>query len=110
MVGVSSAGYITGVKILEHSDTPGLGANAASSSFFVDRANGITFYGQFAGKSIYDSFEVRRDVISITASTITSQAVSSSVRAAGLAVNAWFTGAEADIITSATLPTDRRQE
>ena len=38
MVGVSAEGTITGVKIMEHSDTPGLGANAASSSYFVDRA------------------------------------------------------------------------
>jgi electron transport complex protein RnfG len=54
MVGVSSGGHITGVKILEHSDTPGLGANAASSKYFVDKANGITFYGQFAGKKVND--------------------------------------------------------
>ena len=92
MAGVSANGSITGVKIMEHSDTPGLGANAASPSYFVDRANGITFYGQFTGKKAADSFEVNRDVIAITASTITSQAVSLSVRAAGLAAEEWFAG------------------
>jgi electron transport complex protein RnfG len=91
MVGVNTDRIITGVRILEHSDTPGLGANAASSSFFVDRANRITFYGQFAGKNVNDPFEVRRDVAVITASTITSRAVANSVKAAALAACAWFT-------------------
>jgi len=90
MVGVTSAGFISGVKILEHSDTPGLGANAASPKHFVDRAKGVTFYGQFTGKKITDPFLVKNDVIAVTASTITSQAVSSLVKEAGLAVNAWL--------------------
>ena len=109
MVGVDANGLITGVKILEHSDTPGLGSNAASSSYFVDRANRVTFYGQFTGKSVNDPFEVRRDVEVITASTITSRAVAHSVRAAGLAVSAWLAGKEVeplDVITNAT----RREE
>jgi len=90
MAGVSANGTITGVKIMEHSDTPGLGANAASPSYFVDRAQGIPFYGQFRGKKVTDPFEVKQDVIAITASTITSRAVSSSVKAAGLAVTSWL--------------------
>ena len=93
MVGVNTDGFITGVKILEHSDTPGFGANAASSSYFVDREKGITFYGQFAGKHVSHSFRVKDDIISITASTITSNAVSASVKAAGFAVHAWISGA-----------------
>ena len=92
MAGVSVDGTITGVKIMEHSDTPGLGANAASPSYFVDREKGITFYGQFAGKSAGDPFEVKGDVTAITASTVTSRAVASAVKAAGLAVTAWFSG------------------
>jgi electron transport complex protein RnfG len=94
MTGVNSNGIINGVKILSHSDTPGLGANAASSTYFVDRANGITFYGQFAGKKTSDPFEVKKDVIIITASTITSRAVAESVKAAGHAAVAWFTKEE----------------
>jgi len=90
LVGVSAGGLITGVKILEHSDTPGLGANAVSPTYFVDRAKGLTFYGQFAGKKITDPFVVKEDVVAITASTITSRAVSISVKAAGLAVQAWL--------------------
>ena len=102
MVGVSADGFITGVKIMEHSDTPGLGANAASSKYFVDRAKGLTFYGQFAGKSVNDRFAVKDDVIAITASTVTSSAVSASVKAAGLAVEAWLAGEEPDAVTSAS--------
>jgi len=90
LVGVSVDKRVTGVKIMEHSDTPGLGANAASPSYFVDRANGVTFYGQFAGKSVDDSFTVKGDVVAVTASTITSKAVTAAVKAAGLAAAQWF--------------------
>jgi len=102
MVGVGVDGKITGVKILQHTETPGLGANAASPSYFVNRANGITFYGQFKEKSVNDRFAVKEDVTAITASTITSKAVSDAVKAAGLAATAWFnTGANAGTISSA---------
>jgi electron transport complex protein RnfG len=96
LVGVNAGGIISGVKIQEHTDTPGLGANAASPKYYVDRAAGITFYGQFAGKSITDPFEVKRngDVQAITASTITSRAVSAAVKAAGTGAAAWLKAAE----------------
>jgi electron transport complex protein RnfG len=78
LVGVKTGGTIAGVRILEHKDTPGLGAKASSPSFT----------GQFDGKSVKDPFEVagdRADVEAITASTITSRAVAGAVRAAGQA-------------------------
>ena len=90
LAGVSVDKRITGVKIMEHSDTPGLGANAASPSYYVDRAKGITFYGQFAGKSVDDPFTVKGDVVAITASTITSRAVTAAVKAAGQAATKWL--------------------
>jgi electron transport complex protein RnfG len=93
LVGVETGGKISGVKILEHKDTPGLGANAASPAYFVDKAGGITFYGQFTGKSVGDPFEVKKDVAAITASTITSRAVSALVKASGLAAAAWLANA-----------------
>ena len=95
LVGVSADGKISGVKILEHSDTPGLGANAGSPGYYIDRANGVHFYDQFAGKNVSDPFEPKQDVIAITAATITSKAVSASVKAAGGAAQAWFAGATA---------------
>jgi electron transport complex protein RnfG len=93
LVGVGADGKISGVKILEHKDTPGLGANAASPGYFVDKAGGITFYGQFMGKSVKDPFEVKNDVAAITASTITSRAVSALVKASGAAAMAWMANA-----------------
>jgi electron transport complex protein RnfG len=90
LVGLGADGVITGIKILEHTDTPGLGANAASESYYIDRPRGIHFYDQFAGKSVRDPFVVKEDVAAITAATVTSQAVSVSVKAAGEAAAAWL--------------------
>ncbi|MDR2078676.1 MAG: FMN-binding protein [Treponema sp.] len=90
LVGVDAGGKISGVKILDISDTPGLGANAASPGYFVDKPAGITFYGQFAGKSVNDPFEVNGDVIAITASTISSRSITTIVQTAGTAGKAWL--------------------
>ena len=90
LVGVGADGKISGVKILEHNDTPGLGANAGSPTYYIDRAKGIRFYDQFAGKKTSDPFVPKQDVVAITAATITSRAVAASVKAAGEAASAWF--------------------
>ncbi|MDR2746577.1 MAG: RnfABCDGE type electron transport complex subunit G [Treponema sp.] len=74
LVGVAG-NAVRGVKILEHKDTPGLGAKAASPSYT----------GQFAGKGVEDPFQVKADVEAITAATITSRAVADAVKAAGQA-------------------------
>ena len=66
MVGVDPTGTVTGVRILSHSDTPGLGAKATEPEF----------YEQFTGMS--GTLAVDKDggqVVSITSSTITSRAV-----------------------------------
>ena len=91
LVGVSTDGTINRVKIMNHSDTPGLGANADKANYFVDKKAGITFYDQFAGKKVSDPFEAKNDVIAITAATVTSAAVSKIVQAAGLAASQWIT-------------------
>ena len=90
LVGVNANGTIKGIKILENTDTPGLGLNAGSSSYYVDRPRGIRFYDQFRGKSVGDPFIPKEDVIAITAATITSRSVAESVKAAGEAAAAWF--------------------
>lgn len=56
---------ITGYKVLEHLETPGLGARIAEDGF----------KGQFSGKSWNDPFKVKEDVIPITGATISSKAV-----------------------------------
>jgi len=90
LVGVGTDSRITRIKILENPDTPGLGANAGSPTYYVDRPRRLTFYGQFEGKPVSDNFEVRSDISVITASTITSRAVSLAVKAAGDAAAKWL--------------------
>jgi electron transport complex protein RnfG len=90
LVGISADGTVARVRILEHADTPGLGANAASPRYYVDKQKNITFTGQFEGKQVSDSFEPKQDVQAITAATITSRAVSSLVKASGTAAITWF--------------------
>jgi electron transport complex protein RnfG len=90
LVGVNTGGRIQGVKILANSDTPGLGANAGADNYYIDRARGLRFFDQFAGKGVGDPFEPKNDVVAITAATITSRAVADSVKAAGLAASAWL--------------------
>ncbi len=66
MVGVDTSGTVTGVRILSHADTPGLGALAASPDF----------YEQYTGMS--GTLAVDKDggqVVAITSATITSRAV-----------------------------------
>ena len=58
LVGVDSSRKIRGVRVLTNADTPGLGANAASPTYYVDRATKTTFFGQFTGKSASDPFRV----------------------------------------------------
>lgn len=72
MVGVSTDGKVTGIKILSHTETPGLGANAPKPEFS----------GQFKDKPIENKLEVvkvapskENQIQAITGSTITSKAV-----------------------------------
>ena len=90
LVGVGVDRRIAGVRILENKDTPGLGANAVSPNYYVDRAAKTTFAGQFAGMASDAAFRVKDDVVAITASTITSTAVANIVKAAGAAGAAWL--------------------
>ncbi|MDR1866747.1 MAG: FMN-binding protein [Treponema sp.] len=90
LVGISTQATVSRVKILEHSDTPGLGANAASSKYYIDKPTKTTFSGQFSGKSVQDPFTVHEDIVAITASTITSRAVTSIVKTCGEAAISWF--------------------
>jgi electron transport complex protein RnfG len=95
LAGIASGGGITGVKILSHTETPGLGANAAKANYYVDKAGGITFSGQFKGMT--DNIAVQKDggtVVAITAATITSRAVSLAVSEAAKAGAAWLAAAK----------------
>jgi electron transport complex protein RnfG len=94
LVGMGVDGNIAGVRILKDTDTPGLGANAASPKYFVDKPeNTKTFYGQFAGMVADGNIKVAKDggqVQAVTAATITSRAVALEVNAAGEAGKKWL--------------------
>lgn len=80
LVGVALNRSIAGVRILELNDTPGLGANAKNPGYYVNKAEKTTFPGQFDGKFVTDGFVVKGDVAAITASTITSTALTKIVK------------------------------
>lgn len=90
LVGAGLDRSIVGVRVLSNTDTPGLGANSASPTYFVDKVKKVTFPGQFAGKPLSDAFEVKKDVQAITAATITSKALTKVVKAAGDAAGTWL--------------------
>jgi len=93
LVGVTSDRRIAGARVMNLSDTPGLGANATNPAYFVDKKAKTTFPGQFTGKPVSDAFEVKNDVVAISASTITSKALASIVKEAGRAGTAWLESA-----------------
>lgn len=68
LVGVSATGKVTGVSILKHTETPGMGDNADSEAFL----------GQFVGRS--GNIPVGRDgVDAVSGATVTSKAVARGV-------------------------------
>lgn len=89
MVGVSKEGKVTGVSIISHSETPGLGAVAAGKN-----DKGKNFRNSFIG--LFGSVAVSKDggqADTITSATITSRAVAAGVNAA-LACAENFAGQE----------------
>ncbi|KGN01778.1 electron transporter RnfG [Clostridium novyi A str. 4570] len=79
MVGISNQGKVDGIKILNHSETPGLGAKAPEPSFS----------DQYKGKAIKTPLEVVKgtaskdnEISAITGATITSRAVTKGVNEA----------------------------
>ena len=77
-VGVDKNGYCSGISIIKHSETSGLGEVAASPS-----ERGQSFRKQFIGK---DETITIKDVDAITGATITSKAVTAAVADAIAAV------------------------
>lgn len=79
MVGISFDGKVSGIKILSHIESPGLGANATREEFS----------GQFKDKPVDKPLEVVKNgatadnqIDAITGATITSKAVASGVNEA----------------------------
>jgi len=83
LCGIGSDKKVTKVIVMEIKDTPGLGANAANPTYYVDKTPKTTFTGQFSGKDVADAFEPKKDVQAITASTITSRGIAAIVKKVG---------------------------
>lgn len=76
MTGVDIDGKVTGINILSHEETAGLGANATSESF---RSR---FEGLVAGITVSKDKDGENSVDALTGATITSRAVVRAVNAA----------------------------
>ncbi|OGW83587.1 MAG: hypothetical protein A2987_02835 [Omnitrophica bacterium RIFCSPLOWO2_01_FULL_45_10] len=76
LVGIDLSSTIKGVSILEHSETPGLGAKINEVR---PKEEEPYFLRQFKGKQAY-SIELKKDVDAITGATISSKAVSDAIR------------------------------
>lgn len=74
MIGIDADGKVTGVKVTEHSETPGLGSKAADADY-LKQYQGVT---EAPESSIKDD----KNVDAITGATITSNAVYNSVKEA----------------------------
>ena len=74
MVGIAD-GQVTGISVISHTETPGLGAVAAAQN-----AKGEAFRGQFVGQS--GELEVGNQIDAMSGATITSKAVTAGVNAA----------------------------
>ena len=74
MVGISD-GTVTGISVISHTETPGLGAVAAARN-----AKGEAFRGQFVGQS--GELAVGNQIDAMSGATITSNAVVAGVNAA----------------------------
>ena len=75
MVGVDLEGKVTGISIISHTETAGLGAVAAAKN-----EDGENFRNQFKGQS--GVLEVGDQIDAISSATITSKAVTQGVNAA----------------------------
>jgi len=72
LVGIDEKGKVSGVKILSHQETPGLGANITAPKFL----------DQFKGKKVTDRLEAKKDIDAISGATISSRAVCHGVQQA----------------------------
>ncbi len=88
MIGIDTEGTITGVEILSHSETPGLGANSVKPEFKS------RFVGKSGTLTVDKNSNEGQNIQAITAATITSKAVTSAVNAATAAFDQITGGAK----------------
>lgn len=78
MTGISSNGKISGVTVLSHNETPGLGANTAKEEFTSQYKDNDAEKGVSVTKSTPKAGEI----VAVTSATISSRAVTSAVNEA----------------------------
>lgn len=80
MVGFDTSGCISGVSVVSHSETSGIGTKVVGNE---SASNGIGALDQYKGKSAGDyPLELGKDVDVISGATVTSKAVKNGVNAA----------------------------
>lgn len=85
LVGVDEAtDQILGIKVLAHSETPGLG----------DRIEGESFRSRFVGKTVEDPISIGQDIDNLTGATVSSRAAADAVRKGFVDTVAIYRGGE----------------
>ena len=84
LVGVDADLKVTGIKVLDQRETPGLGTNILKPKFL----------SQFIGKNPTDKLEPKKDVAAITGATISTRGVCEGVRSALGGTSAFVKGAK----------------
>ncbi len=80
MVGVDAEGTVTGVSIVDNSETPGIGSKVMGNE---PTASGVGVLDQFQGKSAADgTLAVGSNIDGITGATVSSRGVTAGVNAA----------------------------
>ncbi len=80
MMGVSPDGRITGIEIVSHAETPGLGAKIVKEETWSGKGDGP---GGLVGKTLANNLKVRKDggeIDQITGATISPRAIVNAVR------------------------------
>ena len=86
MVGVDAAGAVTGVSVISHSETAGIGTRVVGNE---PTASGVGVLDQFKGKSAADgTLAVGTNVDAITGATVSTRGITTGVNAALAAVGA----------------------
>ena len=86
MVGVDAAGAVTGVSVVSHSETAGIGTKVIDNE---PTASGTGVLDQFVGKSAADgTLEVGSNVDAITGATVSTRGITTGVNAALAAIGA----------------------
>ena len=86
MVGVDAAGAVTGVSVVSHSETAGIGTKVIGNE---PTASGVGVLDQFVGKSAADgTLTVGSNVDAITGATVSTRGIATGVNAALAAVGA----------------------